>query len=213
MKYAKIPEITIHRLSLYARQLALLDMNNVKVISSVDIAEACGVNSAQIRKDLAYFGEFGVRGIGYYVRDLLFELRKILGLNQEWRLGLVGVGNLGAALLRHAVFLKRGYTFVKAFDQDPKKIGSQIGNLVIDPVGKMENEIEKAGIDIGVIATQSQMAQECTDILIRAGVNGVLNFAPIQLKTPPHVHIENVDFTLKLDALCYKLTAESKAPF
>lgn len=208
MKYAKIPEITIHRLSVYARHLALLDMNNVKVISSVDLAEACGVNSAQIRKDLAYFGEFGVRGIGYYVKDLLFELRKILGLNKEWRLGLIGVGNLGAALLRHPLFNKQGYIFVKAFDKDPKKIGTKIGNLIIDPVEKMEDEIEKVGVDIGVIATQNQMAQECADRLVRAGVQGVLNFAPVQLKAPADVHIENVDFTLRLDALCYKLTTD-----
>ncbi len=208
MKYAKIPEITIHRLSVYARHLALLDMNNVKLISSVNLAEACGVNSAQIRKDLAYFGEFGVRGIGYYVKDLLFELRKILGLNKEWRLGLIGVGNLGAALLRHALFNKQGYIFVKAFDQDPEKIGTTIGTLVIDPVEKMEDEIEKVGIDIGVIATQDQTAQECADRLVRAGVQGVLNFAPVQLKAPADVHIENVDFTLRLDALCYKLTTD-----
>lgn len=208
MKYAKIPEITIHRLSLYARYLALLDMNNVKIISSVDLADACRVNSAQIRKDLAYFGEFGVRGIGYYVKDLLFELRKILGLNKEWRLGLVGVGNLGAALLRHASFFKQGYTFVKAFDQDPEKIGTQVGDIVIDSVEKMEKEIKKAEVDIGVIATQNQMAQECADILINAGVRGILNFAPVQLKTPADVHIEHVDFSLKLDALCYKLTAD-----
>ncbi|MFH1672538.1 MAG: redox-sensing transcriptional repressor Rex [Pseudomonadota bacterium] len=208
MKYAKIPEITIHRLSVYARHLALLDMNNAKVISSVDLAEACGVNSAQIRKDLAYFGEFGVRGIGYYVKDLLFELRKILGLTKEWRLGLIGVGNLGAALLRHALFNQQGYIFVKAFDQDPKKIGTKIGNLIIDPVEKMEDEIEKVGIDIGVIATQNQTAQECVDRLVKAGVQGVLNFAPVQLKAPSDVHIENVDFTLRLDALCYKLTTD-----
>ncbi|MBW2645950.1 MAG: redox-sensing transcriptional repressor Rex [Deltaproteobacteria bacterium] len=208
MKYAKIPEITIHRLSVYARHLALLDMNNVKLISSVNLAEACGVNSAQIRKDLAYFGEFGVRGIGYYVKDLLFELRKILGLNKEWRLGLIGVGNLGAALLRHALFNKQGYIFVKAFDQDPEKIGTKIGDLIIDPVEKMEDEIEKIGIDIGVIATQNQTAQECADRLVKAGVQGVLNFAPVQLKAPADVHIENVDFTLRLDALCYKLTTD-----
>lgn len=208
MKYAKIPEITIYRLSVYARHLALLDMNNVKVISSVNLAEACGVNSAQIRKDLAYFGEFGVRGIGYYVKDLLFELRKILGLNKEWRLGLIGVGNLGAALLRHALFNKQGYIFVKAFDQDPAKIGTKIGNLIIDPVEKMEDEIEKVGIDIGVIATQNQTAQECANRLVKAGVQGVLNFAPVQLKAPADVHIENVDFTLRLDALCYKLTTD-----
>lgn len=207
MKNAKVPEITIHRLAVYARHLALLDMNHVNVVSSGELADACKVNPAQIRKDLAYFGEFGVRGIGYYVKDLHFELRKILGLNKAWRLGLVGVGNLGAALLKHASFLNRGYTFVKAFDQDPQKIGTQIGNLTIDPVEKMGEEIKKAGIDIGVITTQNHVAQECTDILVRAGVHGILNFAPIQLQVPSHVHIENVDLTLKLDALCYKITA------
>lgn len=208
MKHTKIPDITIHRLAVYARHLALLDMNHVNVVSSGELAGACKVNPAQIRKDLAYFGEFGVRGIGYYVKDLLFELRKILGLNKEWRLGLVGVGNLGAALLKHASFIKRGYTFVKAFDPDPKKIGTQIGNLIIDPVEKMAEEIARMGIDIGVITTQNHVAQECTDILIKGGVHGILNFSPVQLQVPPHVHIENVDLTLKLDALCYKITAQ-----
>ena len=112
MKFSKIPAATITRLSLYSRNLEELEREDVKVVSSEKLAERCGVNSAQIRKDLAYFGEFGVRGVGYYVRDLLFEIKKILGLNKDWNLGLVGIGNLGSALIAHENFARQGYRFV-----------------------------------------------------------------------------------------------------
>lgn len=207
MKQTKIPAITINRLSFYARYLFLLDLKDVNVISSTQLARACGVNSAQIRKDLAYFGQFGVRGIGYYVKDLLAELQRILGLNKKWRLGLVGVGNLGAALLRHTHIHHPGYTFVNAFDHDPKRIGVQVGNLIVDPVDEMEETVKTAGIQIGVIATRNKMAQQSVDRFIKGGVRGILSFATVQLQIPPDVHIEHVDFILKLDALCYRLTA------
>ncbi|NVM22114.1 MAG: redox-sensing transcriptional repressor Rex [Desulfobacterales bacterium] len=207
MKFVKIPAIAISRLSVYARNLALLDQKGVEVISSVRLAEICGINPAQIRKDLAYFGEFGVRGVGYYVKELLFEVRKILGLDREWRLGLVGVGNLGSALLRHAHFMQQGYTFVAAFDKKAKIIGVQIGNVKVAPIEDMNRLIRKKGVEIGVIAVSPELAQKVADRLVAAGVRGILNFAPVQLQGPPGVFIENVDFTLKLDVLCYRLTS------
>jgi redox-sensing transcriptional repressor len=207
MKSERIPSIAITRLSVYARNLNVLDQKGVEVVSSVGLADICGINPAQIRKDLAYFGQFGVRGIGYYVKELLFEIRKILGLDKVWRLGLVGAGNLGCALLRHADFIHGGYTFVAAFDRKQKRIGLKIGELEIAPLEAMNRLVKEKGVEIGVIAVMPRWAQKAADMLVAAGVCGILNFAPIQLQCPGHVFVENADFTLKLDALCYRLTS------
>ncbi len=208
MKPANVPQIVITRLSLYARNIALLEQQGVEVVSSSQLADMCGVNPAQVRKDLAHFGEFGVRGVGYYVNELLYEIRKILGGDKEWRLGLVGVGNLGWALLRHVSVLNTGFTFVAAFDRKLKRVGVKIGGIEIAPWEAMDHLIKDNGVEIGVIAVKPQWAQEAADRLVTAGVSGILNFTPIQLHCPIGVYVENVDFTLKLDALCYKLALE-----
>jgi redox-sensing transcriptional repressor len=206
MKPVNIPAIAVKRLSLYARNLALLDQKGVEVVSSAGLADICGVNPAQIRKDLGYFGQFGIRGVGYYVKELLFEIRKILGLEKEWRLALVGVGNLGSALLGHAQLLNQGYTFVAAFETDPKRIGMQIGDITVAPVKAMKRLVMEKGVEIGVIAVSPRWAQQAADKFVKAGVRGILNFAPVQLQCPSALHVENVDFTRKLDMLCYRLT-------
>ncbi|MGD8513151.1 MAG: redox-sensing transcriptional repressor Rex [Deltaproteobacteria bacterium] len=206
MKSVNIPAIAVKRLSLYARNLALLDQKGVEVVSSAGLADICGVNPAQIRKDLGYFGQFGIRGVGYYVKELLFEIRKILGLEKEWRLALVGVGNLGSALLGHAQLLNQGYTFVAAFETDPKRIGMQIGDITVAPVKAMKRLVMEKGVEIGVIAVSPRWAQQAADKFVKAGVRGILNFAPVQLQCPSALHVENVDFTRKLDMLCYRLT-------
>ena len=139
MKFAKIPMATINRLSIYLRNLDELLANDIDVISSEKLAKQCGVNPAQIRKDLAYFGEFGVRGVGYRVEDLNSHIKEILGLNRKWNMALFGVGNLGSALIRHANFLKHGYRFVAAFDVDSAKVGKTLPNgLVIEYVDRFE---------------------------------------------------------------------------
>jgi redox-sensing transcriptional repressor len=205
VKFVKIPPIAITRLSVYARNLEILDQKDVEVVSSGRLADICGVNPAQIRKDLAYFGQFGVRGVGYYVKELLSEIRKILGLDKQWRLGLVGAGNLGSALLRHAEFIDRRYTFVAAFDRKPKRIGATIGGVEIAPLEAMNRVVKETGVEIGVIAVKPTWAQKASDRLVKAGVRGILNFAPIQLQCPADVFVENVDFSLKLEVLCFKL--------
>jgi len=207
MKSVNIPDIAITRLSLYARNLALLDQKGVEMVSSARLADICGVNPAQIRKDLAYFGEFGTRGLGYYVKELLYEIRNILGLEKKWHLALVGVGGLGAALLRDAEFVNHGYIFVGAFEKDPKRIGMRIGDLTVQSFKTMTPLVREKRVELGVIAVSSPWAQEAVDRLVEAGVNGILNFAPVQLQCPHDVHIENVDWGLKLDVLSYKLTA------
>jgi len=195
-------------MSRYARNLEQLDQKGVEVVSSVRLADMCGINPAQIRKDLAYFGQFGVRGVGYYVKELLSEIGKILGLDKEWRLCLVGVGNLGLALLSHARFANRGYKFVAAFDRKPKIIGAKIGDIEVAPLSAMNSLVKEKWIEIGVIAARPAWAQKAADMLARAGVCAILNFSPIQLHCPAaHVFIENVDLSLKLDVLSYRLTS------
>jgi redox-sensing transcriptional repressor len=207
VKSVRIPSIAIIRLSVYARNLELLDQKGVEVVSSVRLADICGINPAQIRKDLAYFGQFGVRGIGYYVKELVFEIKKILGLDKEWRLGLVGVGNLGCALLRHGQFVDEKYTFVAAFDRKQKRIGLKIGGLEVAPLEAMNRLVKEKGVEIGVVAVMPGWAQKAVDMLVKAGVCGILNFAPTQLQCPTHVFVENADFSPKLDTLCYRLTS------
>jgi redox-sensing transcriptional repressor len=201
---------TINRLSVYSRTLEELLENEVEVISSERLAKLCGVNPAQIRKDLAYFGEFGVRGVGYRVKDLMLQIKEILGLNKTWNLGLVGVGNLGSALIRHANFMKQGYQFVAALDVNPQKIGTTLPNgLVIDDFKDFERVVKERDVHIGVVATPASAAQTVANQLIIAGINGILNFAPVQLQVPECCRVENVDFTIKLDNLAYHLsTAE-----
>lgn len=210
MKFSKIPSATITRLSLYSRHLEELTKEDIKVISSEKLAEHCGVNSAQIRKDLAYFGEFGVRGVGYYVRDLLFEIKKILGLNKEWNLCLVGIGNLGSALIAHENFIRQGYRFVAAFDNDPNKIGKKLPNgLVVEHISNLPVVKTKANVEIGVISTPAGRAQEVANRFIESKVRAILNFAPVQIQVPEGFAVENVDFTVKLDNLAYYLTTGS----
>ncbi|MBW2086363.1 MAG: redox-sensing transcriptional repressor Rex [Deltaproteobacteria bacterium] len=209
MKFTKIPEATITRLSNYSRNLEDLLGEDLKVISSEKLAARCGVNSAKIRKDLAYFGEFGVRGVGYYVRDLLFEIKRILGLNKKWNLGLVGIGNLGSALIVHENFLRQGYHFVAAFDNDPIKVGKKLPNgIKVEHIDNLFKVKKRENFEIGVISTSAGTAQDIANRFIEADVQAILNFAPVQIKVPPGFRVENVDFTIKLDNLAYHLTAE-----
>lgn len=208
MKASKIPAATITRLSIYTRALEnLMSEAGAPVVSSKRLAELCGVNPAQIRKDLAYFGQFGVRGVGYYVKELLFDIRKILGLNKDWSLAIVGMGNLGCALVAHQNFAKQGYRFVCAFDADPNKIGHKLATgLEIHPVERMTEVCRDTGAEIGVICTPPERAQDIANRFFQVPVSGILNFAPIQLQTCTGCKIENVDFTVKLDNLAYHLS-------
>ncbi len=210
MKFLKIPAATITRLSIYSRALEGLAEEQAPVVSSKKLAELCGVNPAQIRKDLAYFGQFGVRGVGYYVKELLFDIKKILGLNKQWNLAIVGMGNLGCALVAHENFAKQGYTFVAAFDADPMKIGHRLATgLEIHSVDRLEEVCRQSGAEIGVICTPSDKAQEIANRMIQVPLKGILNFAPVQLQFSDctSCKVENVDFTVKLDNLAYHLTA------
>jgi redox-sensing transcriptional repressor len=208
MKFLKIPAATITRLSLYSRVLEDMERLGTPVVSSKLLAEMCGVNPAQIRKDLAYFGQFGVRGVGYYVKELLFDIRKILGLNKEWRVAIVGMGNLGCALIAHQNFAKQGYRFVAAFDADPMKVGRKLATgLLIHSVAEIVPICKEVQADLGVICTPAEAAQDAANRFAQVPIKGILNFAPIQIQLPDGFKVENVDFTVKLDNLAYHLTA------
>lgn len=207
MKFTKIPLATINRLSVYLRVLQELVGEDVEVVPSEKLAKYCGVNPAQIRKDLAYFGEFGVRGVGYRVIDLIHQIKEILGLNRTWNLAMIGLGNLGSALIRYANFLKHGYVFAAAFDVDPNKVGKRLPNgLIINHIDELEEIVKDKNISIGVIATPASAAQSVANQLVLAGVNGILNFAPVQIQVPDCCHVENIDFTIKLDTIAYHLS-------
>ena len=202
----KIPDATIERVALYLRPLEGLLKEGVQVVSSEQLAEMCNVNPAQVRKDLSFFGEFGVRGVGYEVNDLLREIKKILASDREWRLGIAGLDDMGMALVQHKNFLQRGYRFVAAFDNDPEKIGKSLPmGLAIQPVTKINELAKELRIEIGVITTSPSEAQMVADLFFEAGIMAVLNFSPLHLRKPECCLVQNVDFTLNLDHLAYQL--------
>lgn len=211
LKYNKIPEATIRRLSRYSRRLEEMEEKGEKVVSSAQLANKCIVNAAQVRKDLAYFGEFGIRGVGYYVEDLLNNIKEILGSNKEWRLALVGVGNLGSSLLAYKDFLKQNYTIIAAFDIDPPKVIGRVSEKLGKPVevfhiNRIKEVVKERKIEIGLITTPPSEAQSVADILVEAEVRGILNFAPVQVTVPEGYVVKDVFFTAILDNLAYLLS-------
>jgi len=206
LESVKIPESTIERLAIYLRKIEELYDKGYSIISSEKLANVCKVNPAQIRKDLSYFGEFGVRGVGYEISELMREIKRILDTGRVWRLALVGVGNIGSAILRHKNFYKRGYNFIAAFDIDPQKIGREvIQGIKVQPMEELEDTVKRLNIEIGVITTPSTSAREVCRALVNAGIKAILNFSPIFLRSRKGCIVENMDFTIKLDNLAYHL--------
>jgi redox-sensing transcriptional repressor len=205
LKTIKIPEATIIRLSVYSRYLAQCDRRGIVTISSNEIAEGVGVSSAQVRKDLAYFGEFGTRGVGYNVKDLHRHIMKILGLNQKWPLVIVGAGNLGTALSMYGGFRERGFHVVGIFDDDPNKIGYKLNGVEVFPVSQLKEVVTEGGAKIGVITVPAPAAQEVANLLIESGVKAILNFAPVVLNVPPEIELRNVDLSVNLEILTFNL--------
>ena len=204
-RLTKIPEMTIRRLSIYTRCLLQLEEDDVKTISSQELAERFNLNSAQVRKDLAYFGEFGVRGIGYYVSGLKAELQRILGLDREWPVALVGLGNLGSALFHYKGFSRQGFRIVIVFDDDPAKAGREIGGVPIVTTRDVAREVKARAIQIAVLAVPADGAQAVTDALVAAGIKAVLNFAPARLRIPDSARLKNVDLSIELETLSFYL--------
>jgi redox-sensing transcriptional repressor len=210
LKYTKVPEATIRRLSRYSRCLEQMEERGEKVVSSAQLANKCMVNAAQVRKDLAYFGEFGIRGVGYYVKDLLSDIKRILGLNKEWKMALIGVGNLGSALLSYKDFLKQNYKIVAAFDIDPPKVIGRVSEKLGKPVevlhiNRLKEVAKERKIEIGLIAAPPSEAQNVANLLVEAEIRGILNFAPVQITVPDGYVVKDVFFTTILDNLAYLL--------
>ena len=211
MKSEKISELTTSRLSVYLRCLNALAAAGIKTISSQALAEQFHLNSAQIRKDLGYFGEFGVRGVGYYVEDLRDHITKILGLDRPHRVGIVGAGRLGTALANYNGFDKSNFTVVALFDNDRQKIGKRFGDerRLVHDVEQLAHIIRHEAIHVMVIAVPAKAAQRVLNQIMSAGIKAVLNFAPVPLNSRKGVKVKKVDLTTSLESLSYFLAQPS----
>jgi redox-sensing transcriptional repressor len=202
----QVSELTTNRLSVYLRCLNVLDSAGVRTISSQALAEQFHLNAAQIRKDLAYFGEFGVRGVGYYVRDLKRHLRQILGLDQKLRVAIMGAGNLGLALADYPGFRQEGFEIAALFDTLREKVGQQSrGGVPIHDFHDLKKISKRDGIRIAVIAVPSPAAQQVLNQVVAAGIKAVLNFSPGTLEVPPEIKLKSVDLTVSLESLSFFL--------
>lgn len=205
MKEIKVPDIVISRLPLYLRALELIALEGKEKVTSAELAERLNISPAQIRKDLSYFGGFGKQGKGYEVQRLISELRRILNVQREWEMALVGVGDLGRALVHYQGFKNKGFRLSLLFDNNPQKIGMKINGLEIMDSALIPKIIPEKGIKIAIIAVPPQEAQKVADALISAGVEAILNYAPVNLKVPPHVRVQYIDPVVSLQHMTYYL--------
>jgi redox-sensing transcriptional repressor len=201
----KVAESTVRRLSLYLRFLEEFEGQGVETVSSGALASRGSTTSAQVRKDLSFFGSFGKRGLGYPVPALADRLREILGLKQRYQVGMIGAGKIGSALVQYRGFRQRGFDIIAIFDSDPAKIGRQWNGLTIQNIDLLEAEFAKRPIDMAVLVTPADAAQPITDRLVKLGVNAILNFAPVQLVVPDDVVVKTVNLALELETLSYAL--------
>jgi redox-sensing transcriptional repressor len=202
----QVSELTTNRLSVYLRCLNTLEEAGVRTISSQALAEQFHLNAAQIRKDLAYFGEFGVRGVGYYVRDLKRHLRQILGVDRNLRVGIMGAGNLGLALADYPGFRQEGFEILALFDTLSSKVGQQSrGGVPIHSINDLKKIARRDGISIAVIAVPAPAAQPVVDLVVASGIKAVLNFSPGTLDVPADVKMKSVDLTVSLESLSFFL--------
>lgn len=200
-----VPEVVVQRLPLYVRVLAHFEDKGAEMVSSEQLAGRLQMTPAQIRKDLSYFGKFGKQGRGYNVKRLAGELRRILGLDRSWNACLVGVGRLGRAIISYPGFQPEGFRVVAAFDADSALIGSEVGDLKVDPLGDIPAKVHRLNIRIGIVAVPAQHAQGVIDRLVEAGIKAILNYAPIAAQVPPSVRVANIDPVLGLQSMTYYL--------
>ncbi|HUQ38661.1 MAG TPA: redox-sensing transcriptional repressor Rex [Acidimicrobiales bacterium] len=199
----RIPEATVARLPVYLRGLVEAADGKIGTISSERLAELSGVNAAKVRKDLSYLGSYGTRGVGYDVEYLLYQISRELGLTQDWPVVIVGLGNLGHALANYRGFPARGFRIVALVDEDPTKVGEQLGDLVVQSVDDLPTIVAREEVAIGIIATPAPAAQDVADKLVAAGVRSILNFAPVVLNVPDHVSLRKVDLSIELQILSF----------
>lgn len=199
------PRVAVNRLPLYLRLLYRAREEGRDFISSQELGERLGYTAAQVRKDFSYFGEFGKQGTGYPVAELIQRLEQLLQVDRTWDIALVGVGDLGHALARYQGFAQRGFRIAMLFDNDPRKIGTTVGHLLIRDAAKMEEDIRAAGIRIAIITTPARAAQQVADRLVAAGVRAILNYAPITLQVPPEVQVQYIDPVIHLQRMTFYL--------
>ncbi len=202
----RIADSTVRRLSIYLRFLEEFEEGGLATVSSDALARRGGTTSAQVRKDLSFFGSFGKRGLGYSVPELATALRAILGLGKEWRLVIIGAGKIGAALAQYRGFRQRGFHIVAAYDTNADKIGRDLEGIQVRNLNRLEADVASERPDIAVLAIPSEGAQAALDRVVRAGIRAVLNFAPIQLSAPADVTVKTVNMAMELEGLTFALT-------
>jgi redox-sensing transcriptional repressor len=200
-----IPDATVSRLPMYHRSLLSLTARGVLLVSSEELAEASGVSSAKLRKDLSFLGSYGTRGVGYEVEFLLYQIARALGLTQVWPVVIVGIGNLGNALAGYPGFASRGFSVVGLFDTDPTRVGETVAvagkEIIVSDISKLPQVVLSSGASIGVIATPETAAQEVCDLMVRNGITSILNFAPVLIEVPAGVDVRRVDLATELQIL------------
>jgi redox-sensing transcriptional repressor len=206
MRLEDIPTPAIHRLSFYLRQLEAFKRADRHTISSKQLGEALGYSDAQVRKDLAYFGQFGHPGIGYRVEELVGQLKKILGTDKVWQVLLIGAGNLGRALVAYKGFSAKGFELAAVFDADPAKQGIAFGDRRVRPVSELPKAVHEEGVKLAIMAVPAEAAQAVADQLVAAGIRGILNFAPTSLAVPESVAVQSVDLAVQLEQLSFKMS-------
>lgn len=203
---SEIPDIVISRLPVYLRALSRMLLAGQSVTSSQELGKRLGISSAQIRKDLSHFGEFGKQGTGYQIKYLVGQLRRILKVEQEWPVALVGAGDLGHAILHYGGFRNRGFRIALVFDSDPAKIGTLLNGYEIFPITRLGELIRAQSITLAMVAVPAESAQAVTDELVKAGVKGLLNYAPLNLTVPDNVRVQYIDPVVHLQRMTYYVT-------
>lgn len=206
MPAKRVPDIVVARLPLYLRALSAMQNGGKEFTSSQEMAQWLGISSAQIRKDLSHFGEFGKQGTGYSVAGLQEKLRQILNLEREWPVVIIGAGNIGSAVANYPGFAHRGFRVCAVFDNDPKKIGNRVGIYEVYDVRKLPEFVRQHDIRLAMIAVPAEAAQEVADLAIASGITAILNYAPVNLIVPEHVRVENIDPVLHLQHMTYYLS-------
>ncbi len=209
---AAVPKVVVSRLSLYLRELQRLVAAGQETISSGQLGALLGFSDAQVRKDLGFVGQFGHPGVGYRCDELITAMREILGTNQTWRVAIVGAGNLGQALLGYRGFGRQNFTIVAAFDADPAKVGKVIQGIRIQSLDELSKTIQHKEIRLGMIVVPAERAQEVADLLVAAGIAGIVNFSPANLAVPEHVDVVGVDLAIELEQLSFAVKSRTPNP-
>jgi redox-sensing transcriptional repressor len=205
MNANKIPDIIIGRLPIYLRALQRMADKGIQTTSSQELGDRVGISAAQIRKDISQFGEFGKQGTGYRISFLMDKLREILKINRIWDVAIVGAGDMGHALARYQGFVNRGFRVALVFDNDQSKVGQKIGEFEIKDISEMVAEIQTAGVQVAMLTVPAPAAQEIAELLVKAGVKAILNYAPISLNVPENVRVQHIDPATHLQRMTYYL--------